>query len=944
MGSNYRFTDFAFFPERQRLTRGGETLRVGSRALAILQLLIERRGSLVTKRDILARVWPGVEIGEESLRLNILALRRALIDTTEEPRFILTDYGRGYRFVGSVTEIPEEQGTQGQSLVPDPAAGQSAEHLPVRLTSLVARDEAILLLAGAQSEKRLLTIVGPGGIGKTSVAIAVARRVSVSYPEGAWLLDLAALDDPDLIPITLGSLLGITRSTQDPLEALLEFVRPKRMLLVLDNCEHLVSECARFATRILAAAPGVHIIATSREVLGVEDEHVYPLSPLETSSAVRLFIERAMTRRLDFSPGETERATIADICSRLDGNPLAIELAAANVEHAGVAGIAAGLDRRFRLLSRGYRTSAQRHRSLRAVMDWSYDFLPPLTQRVLLRLSVFRGSFTLEAAEEISYCSEISPWEVVEHLTSLVDKSLLASDPEHFVPQFRLLETVRAYATEKFLATGELDSGMERLAGRCRRVFGQALDKSKIGISTGLRSMYLAQVEDLRASLHWAFASQDRLQDGVQLAIAAAPTLDSLGLFMEGYQILRAAIERLEKTSSSDKDGLMQLYALVAPMSGWVSLSADGMGSASRRLLELARDTGRVDFQLSALRNLFLVALLLGQNAQAREYSIQMADVSLSSGDRYARVVAQQRVGAMCTIMGEHGAALRTFAEMAIDTHPDSPVESVRYLYEPVCIQKSYLARTLWCVGQLDLALQEAAGALERANRLAHVPTQFVTLIQAAALIPLWTGPRETAVEAVRLCNELAGDDRSLRKYARVFSACLEIKHGDAMSGTRALKEELIAPGFDINTLAPSQAVFYCVLAEGFYLAQKFDDALELVERALEQARLSAGVWFNPELLRVRACVLAARRAPVTEVESWFEAAQAAAREQQALYWELRVAYSRAQYLCSLDRQDHAQGVLQPVYEQFTQGFELAELRQARTLLHQLRGDIASTR
>jgi non-specific serine/threonine protein kinase len=242
----------------------------------------------------------------------------------------------------------------------------------------------------------------------------------------------------------------------------------------------------------------------------------------------------------------------------------------------------------------------------------------------------------------------------------------------------------------------------------------------------------------------------------------------------------------------------------------------------------------------------------------------------------------------------------------------------------------------LWCLGQLDNALEEARGALERANRLAHLPTQFVTLIQASALIPLWTGSEATAAHGVQLCNQLAGEDRSRKMYARIFSACLQIKYGDVAAGNRALREELLMPGFDINTLAPNQAVFYTALAEGFYRAQALDEALELVERALEQARHSAGTWFNPELLRIRACALAAQGASVETVESSFAAAVATARQQRALYWELRAAFSLAQYRSSLRRTDEARAALQPVYDKFTQGFNLPELRAARELLMQL--------
>jgi hypothetical protein len=240
----------------------------------------------------------------------------------------------------------------------------------------------------------------------------------------------------------------------------------------------------------------------------------------------------------------------------------------------------------------------------------------------------------------------------------------------------------------------------------------------------------------------------------------------------------------------------------------------------------------------------------------------------------------------------------------------------------------------------LDSALEESRGALERANRLAHLPTQFVTLIQASALIPLWTGPQETAVRAVQLCSELAGEDRSRRMYARIFSACLQIKYGAVAAGTRALHEELLTRGFDINTLAPSQAVFYAALADGFYRTQAFDEALALVERGLEQARSSDGVWFNPELLRIKACSLAAQGAPAPIVESCFETARVTARQQRGLYWELRAAFSHAQYLFSQRRLFDVSTVLDPVYQKFTQGFELAELRGARELLGQSQRDL----
>jgi predicted ATPase/DNA-binding winged helix-turn-helix (wHTH) protein len=945
VSSEYRFVDFTLSPTRQLLTQNGRAVRVGSRALAILQLLIERHGSLVTKQDIFDRVWPKLQVEEENIRIHVAALRRALGDDQAEQRLIVTEHGRGYRFIAPIQRFQAEDFS-----TDSPDRVQSSATLPVRLTSIVGRDEIIEQLVTVQSENRLVTIVGVGGIGKTTVAVSLAYRISDTYTDGAVLVDLAPLADPEFIPAAMASQLGIPRSAHDPQQVLFKFIRAKRMLIVLDNCEHLIDASAHLAQRILACAPGVHVIATSREPLGVPTEHLYRLPPLETPSktatstavnlreysAVRLFLERASARRTRWEPSNAYLESIAEVCRRLDGLPLAIELAAAAIDTVGAAGIAAALDWRFALLTGGYRTAAPRHRTLRAVMDWSYDFLPANSQAVLRRLSVFRGGFTLEAAEEVVACARITKWEVVEHLTSLTEKSLVSTGSDHFVPEFRLLETVREYVAEKFLASGEADTTMQLLAERCHRVFGQAFDESKIGISPERRSLYLRQVDDLRASLNWTFASETHVRMGTALAIAATPTLDSLGLFTEAYHILRTAIDKVEKTKPPEKQDLMQLYALMAPMSMWKTLDGSEGEGACKRLLDLSNETGRVDFQLIALRGLFYVGMLSGQNALARNYSAQMAEVGEAAGDRDACTIARQRFAAMCTVMGEHEVALRAFEAMALDTRTSAPVDAVRYIYEPVCSQKTYLSRTLWCMGRLESALEEARGALERATRLGHIPTQFVTIIQAAALIPLWTGPLASAEYAVRLCSETAGDDPSRKQYARLFMACLQIQQGDATVGVKTLTDEILSPTFDIDTLAPNQELFYAALAEGLYRTDAFDEADTVVDRALAHSAVSGGVWFDPELLRIKGCVLAAQAAPSMTVESVFENSLSLARQQRGLYWELRTAFSLARYWASLCRIDPAHALLQSVFQKFTQGFDLPDLALAHRFITEL--------
>ncbi len=634
--AEYRFADFSFAPVRQSLTRAGQPVRVGSRAMAILHLLIERRATLVTKEDIFDRVWPRRQVEEDNIKIHVAALRRALGDGPTEWRYIVTEPGRGYRFIAPLL-VPHSKTRM--------VAAEPSDTLPVRLTSIVGRDESISQVVALLAANRLVTLVGGGGIGKTTVAVAAARRAAAVHPDGVVLIDLAPLTAPEFVLATIASQLGVPHRAQGPERALLEFFAQRKLLMVLDNCEHLLEACRQLAESVLAAAPGVHILATSREALAVPAERVYPLAPLEISRAVQLFIERAAARLPDFEPNDTEVQGITEICRRLDNVPLAIELAAAVVDTFGVSGIAAALDNRFSVLTRGYRTSAPRQRTLRGVMDWSHDLLPERCQAVLRRLSVFRGSFTLEAAEEIATCARIESWEVVEHLTSLTEKSLVACSADHSPREFKLLETVRVYAAEKLVASGELDLSMERLAERCRQVFGQAVDVSTIGITPARRTIYLRQVDDLRASLKWALSSEQHSGTGAELAIAATPALDSLGLFMEAYQVLRSAIDTTEKANPASKQNLMQLYALMAPMCMWITLEGSEGERSCRRLLELAHDSNRVDFQLVALRSLFYVGILSGQNALARDYSVQMAEVGLAAGDEDACVVCAAKSG-----------------------------------------------------------------------------------------------------------------------------------------------------------------------------------------------------------------------------------------------------------------------------------------------------------
>jgi DNA-binding winged helix-turn-helix (wHTH) protein len=370
------FGPFHLVPTQRLLLEGEKPVRLGSRALEILIALVDRPGELVGKEELIARVWRSTFVEEGNLKFQIGGLRRALGDGRGGRRYIATSPGQGYRFVAPVTVA--ETSTPAAA-APSPAPTLQLHNLPAQLTRLIGRADAVRRIIAQVQRHRLITIVGPGGIGKTSAALAAAEALIDSHPDGVWLVDLAPVANAGLVATTLASVLGFDIRSDDPVPGLIAALEDRQLLLVLDNCEHVIEAAATLAAAILRGAAGVHILATSREPLRVEGEHVQRLPPLSSGApsgplgaaealafpAAELFVERTAERLGEFELTDEDAPVVADICRKLDGIPLAIELAAARVETFGVRGLAARLDDRFRFLTHGRRSGPPRHRTLR---------------------------------------------------------------------------------------------------------------------------------------------------------------------------------------------------------------------------------------------------------------------------------------------------------------------------------------------------------------------------------------------------------------------------------------------------------------------------------------------------------------------------------------------------------------------------------------------------
>jgi non-specific serine/threonine protein kinase len=462
VNASYGFGRIEVRPAQRQLRVDGEVVVVGARAFDTLLALIERRDRVVGSEELFELVWPGLVVEENNLRQQVSALRKLL-----GVEAIVTVPGRGYRF-GLEGEAPAAPLTA----APVDALAATSNNLPLNLPALIGRESELAAVTELLGRTHLLTLVGSGGVGKTRFALELAAALAGRFKDGVWFVELAPVTDPTLVVPTVATVLDLHDEPGRPLlDTLLDSLRHRELLIVLDNCEHLVEACARLAERVLHASAGTRTLATSREALNVDGETAWRMPSLPTAApdsaaapddlmgyaATRLFVQRASAASPGFQLTAQNAAAVAAICHHLDGIPLALELAAARVKAMRVEQVAERLGDRFALLTRGSRTALQRHQTLRSLIDWSHDLLAESERLLLRRLSVFAGGWTLEAAEAVCSDAGLERSEILDLLTHLVEKSLVVLDEPSIEPRYRMLETIRQYAAEKLAEADEID-------------------------------------------------------------------------------------------------------------------------------------------------------------------------------------------------------------------------------------------------------------------------------------------------------------------------------------------------------------------------------------------------------------------------------------------------------------------------------------------------------
>jgi predicted ATPase/DNA-binding winged helix-turn-helix (wHTH) protein len=907
-----KFGPFELATRERILLRDGVVLPLGSRALDILIYLAERPGEVIGKKQLIDHVWSDVIVEEGSLRVHVAAIRKALADGQFGNRYVANIQGRGYSFVGQVARFED-------AAIDQRDRAQHEVGLPAHQLSMIGREAVLDDVKYRIRKDRFVTLLGPGGIGKTTVAVAAGHAMAEEFNGGVHFVDLGSLTDPRHVPAAVGTSLGLALKAKDATAELLDVMRSKRLLIILDSCEHLIDAVASLAERLFQEATQVHVLATSRELLRVEGEYCYrvlpldfPLDSLQTINAmlrypaIQLFVERVAAKGGNSVLTEAEAPHVAEMCRKLDGVPLAIELVAGRVAALGIKNTVTSQVSRLELLKLGRRTSVARHRTLRATLDWSYDLLSDIERIVFRRIAPFVGHFTLEGAQYAAGELGSGGGEIFDAIAGLVEKSLLTTRSDETQVLYRLLDTTRAYALEKLELHAELDTVLLRHAQYVTEYL-ESRRGALAGLSRAERvASYSSQLGNVRAALDWSFGTHGDDEIATRLAAASTQLFLELSLMIECQAWAERAIARLgDQHKNSRRE--MEIYASLPLALMHTEGSNQRVREGFHRALDIAVNQRDLGYELRLLSGLFMYSRWTTDISGALEIAARSKKVALQTQDADDMALAESMLGAVNHLAGNHPVAQKHFEAGISYSASGSRFRAGLHLFHHTSLLFVGMARSLLYRGLFDQARAYAKLSLDEGEKSGHPATLCRTL---SLILPVYLtlADYQLAEQYIAQLTDLSavGFLKPYRTVAAGLRGQWLLLQNDLSGGIPLLKRALQELQDQCHEMLNMN--FVCDLSTGLMAIGEHEEALTLIVNALEVQQRGGKYLYVPALLRMKGLTLASRSTEdYAEAESSLLSSIDWAKRQSASLYELKSASDLAELLLLQARAPEAQ-------------------------------------
>jgi predicted ATPase/DNA-binding winged helix-turn-helix (wHTH) protein len=939
------FGQFELQPYRRLLLRDRIPVKIGDRAFDLLDILIQRRGDVVAKEELIAHVWPNVFVHETNLKVNMSNLRRILGDTGQTPTYIATISGRGYQFIAPVVE------KAGATVEFSPALQNTESTVLPEICEVIGREKEIDDVVRWLEQRRMVTLVGPGGVGKTTVAIAAARGLMDAFPDGICFIDLSAHDSEAQVADVVASSLGVRGNPIDATRAIVESVGSRKKLIILDSCEHVIHSARALVSEIFQSDTASRILVTSRERIASREETVIQIGTLPVPqgngalsaeealrfASVELLVARAREWN-DFSFHSAQANAIAAICRSLDGLPLALEIAASQFDKHEPVEIVSMLDEHLASFDNWNANAPSRQRTLRATLDWSYRLLSADEAVIFRFLSIFAGSFDLESALAVLGPLGFDAYQITIGLGALVGKSLVAAHADDVSLSYRLLDSARLYAAEQAKRDDRIGLVWDSYASHLVTLFARAEDELMWRKTSEWRAQYGPRLNDLRQALDWCFGRGGRPDVGTRLTTSALVLWDEFSNVTEAQPRI---VQALAYAESRDLD-VMSL-AKLAFAHAWYLMYAKQIPPESVEAWKLAIDYAQRSGELLLhLRALWGFAGYLCHTGRYERTLAILDDYRrlAVAGEQWAALPDCDWLYAVAEIYLGRLTSARDRLEKLEPNNPliSSKTHLARIVVDRSMMLRTYLSLALWVTGKPERALAIAQEVSTFDKDIRHLVSQICHAAWSRLPIAFWNddlAALSTYTAKIRSYLEIE-NIQVWHPVHRFHQALVDYHDGDkqALRAMRDAIDDLIESNLIVRV--PS---YLGLLSEALLREDRLDDARSTIREALALADRHREAWTTPELLRISANIgLATGDKPGGLEELW--RARHHALDIGAIFFALRASNDLADAYLADGQPQRAIGCLQPIFAHYTEGFATHDLVRSSRLLDRARTEL----